>query len=302
MRLYRLIFVLVLVAGVGALFVVFSNEPLNNVSKPESSSQTTPAEVTARPNDLGENLDPPELDLNEKLGSIVVVDSLLPSAQGAITDWRGIEGSAGHFDQLVLADGSTPGDAGISAIDVLIARGWAGDTGLGMRLNDVLLARCDRIVGRAKVTLDRPDVAKAVHPNLVRSGWEAQLLAGHLPSCGDDNLSAWAVIPGNPALLVSLIGRHAARVDRIDPPDISHVSAHSEIRPDAYAAPAQETFEVLASRANLRRCGSTKCAVTGQIDQGTHSGILLDNNGDWSLIGFDDQQGWLFNRLYRRIR
>lgn len=30
--------------------------------------------------------------------------------------------------------------------------------------------------------LDEIEARPAVHPNLVRSGWEAQLLAGHLPS------------------------------------------------------------------------------------------------------------------------
>ncbi|MDA0786968.1 MAG: hypothetical protein O3B37_11835, partial [Proteobacteria bacterium] len=210
--------------------------------------------------------------------------------------------SAGHFDKLVLVDGFPLGDAAVSTIDILVARGWAGDTGLGMRLSDVLLARCNRIIGRAKVTLDRPDVAKAVHPNLVRSGWEAQLLAGHLPSCGDDDLSAWAVIPGSPALLISLVGRHAVTVDRVGAPAVSNVSAQSEIRPETYGAPAKETFEILASRANLRRCGSTTCPVTAQIDRGTHSGVLLDDDGEWSLLGFDNGQGWLFNKLYRRVQ
>lgn len=307
MRFYRWIFVLVLVAGVAALFVVFSNGQNGPDLEPGQSGQIARETVgtvstSDRPDSLGEKLNPPELDLNESSNPMVIVDSLPPTAQGALGDWLGLEGSAGHFDQLVLADGSRPGDAGVSAIDILVARGWAGDRGLGMRLADVLLARCDRIIGRAKVTLDRPDVAKAVHPNLVRSGWEAQLLAGHLPSCGDDNLSAWAVVPGSPALLIPLIGRHAVTVDRIGAPSASNVSAQTEIRPEAYSAPAEETFEILSSRANLRRCGSTTCAVTGQIDRGTHSGVLLDHNGEWSLMGFGESHGWLFNGLFRRTQ
>jgi len=290
---------------VGALFAVFSNEQQNTVPAPESLSRIAPetAAPEATPDrldDLGESLNPPELDLDQNSNPMVIVDSFPPDAQAAITDWRSLEGSAGHFDQLVLLDGSRPTDAGVSAIDLLIARGWAGDTGLGMRLTDVFLARCDRIVGHARVTLDRPDVAKAVHPNLVRSGWEAQLLAGHLPSCDNDSLSAWVVVPGSPALLVPLIGRHTAKVDRVGPPAVSHVSAQGVIRPEAYAAPARVSFEILASRVNLRRCGSTECPVVGQIDQGTYLGAVLENNGEWSLIGFGAHQGWLFNGLYRR--
>jgi hypothetical protein len=307
MRLYRWIYALGLAAGVAVLLVMFSNgqkgpDPETGRSNQIARDTVEMASTSDRPGSLGENLNPPKLDLDESSKPMVIVDSLPPTAQGALGDWDSLEGSAGHFDQLVLVDGSRPGDAGVSAIDILVARGWAGDTGLGMRLVDVLLARCDRIVGRAKVTLDRPDVAKAVHPNLVRSGWEAQLLAGHLPSCGDDNFSAWAVVPGSPALLIPLIGRHAVTVDRVGAPSVSSVSAQTEIRPEAYSAQAEETFEILASRANLRRCGSITCAVTGQIDRGTHSGILLDSNGEWSLMGFGDSQGWLFNGLFRRTQ
>lgn len=307
MHIYRWIFVLALLAGVIALFVLFSSGEKSKDPEPVQSSQidsdtADTAEAPGRDENLGENLTSPELDLDASSKPMVIVDSLPPAAQGALGEWRGIQGSAGYFDQLVRVDGSQPGDSAVSAIDIVVARGWAGDTGLGMRFTDVLLARCNRIVGRAKVTLDRPDVAKAVHPNLVRSGWEAQLLAGHLPSCGDDELSAWAVIPGSPALLVSLIGRHSVSVDQVGRPAISNVSAQTGIRPESYEAPAKETFEILASRANLRRCGSTKCEVTGQIDGGTYSGILLDDNGEWSLFGFEDRQGWMFNKLYRRVQ
>ncbi len=207
MRVYRWIFVIGLILGLGVLFVMFSNEQQSNVPKPDKTSRiapdatapdsTSPENAPDRPDDLSENLNAPKLDLDQSSDPLVIVDSFPLDAQGATTDWRGIEGSAGHFDQLVLLDGSGATDGGVSTIDILIARGWAGDTGLGMRLSDVLLARCDRIVAHAKVTLERPDVAKAVHPNLVRSGWEAQLLAGHLPSCGNDDLSAWAVVPGS---------------------------------------------------------------------------------------------------------
>jgi len=307
MHVYRWIVVVALMAGVVALFVLFSNGQRSPGPELVSSGQTErgAAEMvngSGRGENPGENLIPPELDLDNSSTPMVIVDSLLPTAQTALGDWSGIQGSAGYFDQLVLVDGSQLGDSAVSTIDIMVARGWAGDTGLGMRLSDVLLARCNRIIGRAKVTLDRPDVAKAVHPNLVRSGWEAQLLAGHLPSCGDDDLSAWAVIPGSPALLISLVGRHAVTVDRIDAPAVSNVSAQSEVRPETYGAPVKETFEILASRANLRRCGSAACPVTGQIDGGTHWGVLLEDNGEWSLMGFGEQQGWLFNKLYRRVQ
>jgi len=305
MRIYRWIFVLGLVGGVAALFIAFSTERDDTVSKPGGSGQIERENVARDgapdgPVALRRNLDRPELDLDQNANPLIIVDSFPAESQLELGVWRGAVGSGGHFDRLDrLAAPGVP-DTGVSPNDILVARGWAGDPGLGLRLHEVVLVRCDRIVARAQVTLDRPDVAAAVHPNLVRSGWEAQIFAGDLPSCGDDNMSAWAVIPGNPALLISLIGRHGVRVASSDVPAVTHVSAQTVPRPDAYAAPSEVFFDILASRANLRRCGSTKCAVVAQIDSGTHPGVLLENDGSWSLLAFGDRQGWLFNDLYRR--
>lgn len=307
MRFYQWIFVVGLLAGVAALFIVFSDDQDEIVSPPDNASQfdvgkAVPEIPSASPGAMGEDLDRPELVIDESAAPVVIVDSFPPDSQLTIQEWRGIEGSAGHFDRLdrLVATGFPESD--ISPNDILMARGWAGDLGLGLRLNDVVLERCGRIVARAQVTLARPDVAKAVHPNLLRSGWEAQLFAGDLPSCGDDNLSAWAVIPGSPALLIPLVGQHAVNVAGFTAIDVPHVSAQTVIRPDAYPAPPEASFQILAAVANMRRCGSTKCAVVSKVTRGTHSGVLLENNGSWSLLAFGDRQGWLFNDLYRRVQ
>lgn len=301
MRVYRWFFVVGLVAGVAALFIAFSTEHDDSIPTPDNSSQIESGDDDS-PAALRRNLDRPELDLDENADPLIIVDSFPSESQLTIQEWRGIEGSAGHFDRLdrLVATGFPESD--ISPNDILVARGWAGDLALGLRLNDVVLARCDQIVARAQVTLDRPDVAAAVHPNLVRSGWEAQLFAGDLPSCGDDNLLAWAVVPGSPARLISLVGQHAVDVAGFAVADVSHVSAQTVIRPDAYPGPPKTSFDILATVANMRRCGSTKCRVISQIEGGTHSGVLLENDGSWSLLAFGERQGWLFNDLYRRVQ
>ncbi len=307
MGVYRWIFVVGLVVSVAALFIAFSTERDDTVSAPVASSQIEVGNAVredppAVPAIVDDNLERPELDIDAPAGPVVIVDTFPSESQLTIQEWRGIDGSAGHFDRLdrLVATGFPESD--ISPNDILVARGWAGDLSLGLRLNDVVLARCNRIVARTQVTLDRPDVAAAVHPNLLRSGWEAQLFAGDLPSCGDDNLSAWAVIPGSPARLISLVGRHAVDVAGFAVTDVAHVSAQTVIRPDAYPGPLEASFDILATVANMRRCGSTKCPVVSQVARGTHSGVLLENNGSWSLLAFGDRQGWLFNNLYRRAQ
>ncbi|MBT3398753.1 MAG: hypothetical protein HN420_02055, partial [Rhodospirillaceae bacterium] len=183
MGVYRWIFVVGLVASVAALFIAFSTERDDTVSAPVASSQIEVGNAVredppAVPAIVDDNLERPELDIDAPAGPVVIVDTFPSESQLTIQEWRGIDGSAGHFDRLdrLVATGFPESD--ISPNDILVARGWAGDLSLGLRLNDVVLARCNRIVARTQVTLDRPDVAAAVHPNLLRSGWEAQLFAG----------------------------------------------------------------------------------------------------------------------------
>ena len=76
-------------------------------------------------------------------------------------------------------------------------------------------------------------------------------------------------------------------------------SATSPIGPDSYPLPPRTEVEIVVSRANLRRCGSTDCEVVGQVEGGTHTAIVVERHDDWSLLSFGDQVGWLFNQLYR---
>lgn len=126
MRVYRWIFVVGLVVGVGALFAVFSNNQQNTIPKPERLNQAAPQTTTQEDSPgqteaLGGGLNPPELDLDPRSNAVIVVDSFPLDEQGAITAWRGLEGSAGHFDQLLMLDGSRPADAGVASIDILSA-------------------------------------------------------------------------------------------------------------------------------------------------------------------------------------
>lgn len=262
---------------------------------PETGSPASQEEST----DLAAAIPPPVLEL-ETSPAPVVVDSFEPDAQTALDDWRIVAGSGGHFDVLARVDSAQASETGIAPDAVLSARGWAGEASLGIRTDDVLLVRCGRVVARAQVELDRPDVAEIVHPNLRRSGWQALILAADLPSCADGAMTAFGVLPGSPAKLVRLNGSHSLSVRSGEGGRPRRFSAQEAIDPNAYPLPPLTEIEVVATRANLRRCGSTDCPVVGQIERGTHPAIVVEKNGDWSLISFGDEVGWLFDELYRQ--
>lgn len=279
-------------------------EPATETSRQDTEIPTPKeAEGSAKPPAQEEpvanvEMERPELELEGEAKPLVLVDSFAPAEQDALLTWPIVQTSVGHFDVLRIA--SLPPNGGPVPADTLMAaQGWAGDSGLGLRFTDVLLTRCSRVIARAQVTLDRPDVAKAVHPNLLRSGWVAQIYAGDLPSCADDRISAWAVISGAPARLAPLIGSHEVEVASGGNNEPRRVSAQENLNPDEYPSPPFQAIEVRASRANLRRCGSTACPVVAKVDRGIWEGQILDRIDDWSLVAFEGRAGWIFDELYQ---
>lgn len=243
----------------------------------------------------------PPADVPEKPD--IIVDSFAAAERMPLESWTLIEDFAGFFDVLIRRRDGIAIEEGVflEASDILVAQGWAGDRTLGLNLDDVVFSACGHTIGRAQVGGARPDVADAVHPNLAESGWHAEFLAGDLPSCADSEIRAWAVAPGDLARLVPLAGRFAYVSPGVTgtPP---RLSAQQTITPDSYPRPEFAALRVTASRANLRTCGSTSCAVVGQIDGGSYNAHIATRGPEWSLIVFPDRAGWLFNGLFEIAR
>ena len=261
----------------------------------ERRADEAPAPPEPPATTAGIDIDRPELDLRDGPAPLLVVDSFAPAEQSVLSTWSQLNVNGGHFDVLTIPAPASPGK-GLSSDTLVAAQGWAGDAALGWRMSDVLIAMCGRVVARARVSAERPDVAAAVHPNLLPSGWVAQIWAGDLPTCDDTRMTAWGVVPGEPAVLAPLIGSHAIDVNSDRDGGGQRVSAQSVPDPEAFPLPPLRSIEVLASRANMRRCGNTDCPVVAQIDRGVSRGRLLDRQDTWSLIAFG-----LFNRLYRVV-
>jgi hypothetical protein len=269
-------------------------EPVADIPSPEAS---LPGRDTLRE---------PALEVPAERALPLMVATFAPGQQQPLDSWLRTDASAGFFDTL-----SVMTDAGLSPIDEvtkldgnarLMATGWAGDTQLGIQLSDVLLSQCGLIVARARVDGDRPDVAAAVHPNLERSGWKAILFAADLPQCNGAKLSAWAIVPASPAVLMSLVGTHDAGV--IDPAAATAYHLAALPLPDAAdikPLPASE-IDVIGARVNLRRCGSTDCSRVGQVGKGRYRVQIAARRDGWTLLVFGDRGGWLFDKLYETVQ
>jgi hypothetical protein len=253
-----------------------------------------PAEPDAAP---APRRDEPEIETAAIPETPLVVDSYPPTRYSPLDRWTVTGTLAGHFDTLsVLADVSRSELAGDGHLDGnarLLAASWAGDPELGLPLRDVLIGQCGRIIARARVTLDRPDVADAVHPNLGRSGWEAVLHVSDLAICAEPDLRAWAVLPtGEPALLPLLGSHRSGIIDQVAEPSY-HVSALPPLDPRDLTRPDVSEIEVTASRVNLRRCAGTACPRVAQIEGGRHLAHIAARQNGWTLLVLKDRAGWM---------
>lgn len=228
-----------------------------------------------------------------------IVDSFDPSERVPLESWTTIDEFVGHFDVLVRETDSAAVEEGLllAPADLLVAQGWAGYQALGLNLSDVVFSACGQIVARAQIGMPRPDVAEAVHPNLTNSGWRAEILAADLPGCADSNIRAWSVVPGAPARLAALVGSFPyVSPGRSGAPP--RLSAQQNVEANLYPKPEFVTLQITAARANLRQCGSTSCAVVGQIDGGRYTAHIATRDPEWSLILFPGGAGWIFNDLF----
>jgi len=229
----------------------------------------------------------------------VIVDSFAASERAPLESWSSVDEFAGHFDVLTRSRDGIAIQEGVllEAADVLVARGWAGNLALGLNLDDVMFSACGQIVGRTQTGGLRPDVAEAIHPNLMASGWRAEFLAGDLPSCADSNIRGWGIVPGPLARLAPLVGSFAYVSPGLTglPP---RLSAQQMVAASHYRKPEFVSLRVTAAKANLRNCGSTTCPVVGQIDAGRYTAHVASSGPEWSLIVFPDSAGWLFNELF----
>ncbi len=296
-----------LLVTVGCAAIVFISSFLGDDSPesppPVAASNTGSEPVAAPPPEPSPTpaIPPPEIVAPEAPPP-VLVDSFPADTQPRVEGWATVSDLAGHLDVVSLAGvGSPIDDANALRTDqMIVAQGWAGDASLGIRYSDVLLSMCGRFVARAQVGVRRPDVAKVVHPNLEESGWSATIHIRDLPNCANPELRAWAVVPGQPAAIGALVGtRRINVVERVDG-GAEHVSAQVPVNPFEYWPYDSTQFRVTASRANMRRCAGTGCAVVAKIDRGTYSAVVMDRADGWTLLVLEDRAGWLFDELFEK--
>ncbi len=257
-----------------------------------------PAPAPAKPGPPSQNA-PPTQPAPPPSAPVAVAS--VPAAETyPVSAWTLAKAPSGFVDSIELE--GAPLDLKEAKLlvpaDVLTVTGWAGDRALGIRFPAVVLSLCGRVVASTDVGLPRPDVAKAVHPNLGKAGWSARLLVGHLPRCADEKLSGWAVAPFGPVLF-PLSGEAKLDLPPAAPlPPGLNVQTHKLVRPDDRPAEPQPVKIEVKGAVNVRECGSTKCKVVGKLDEGSHLGGLLDQVDGWALVVVPEQAtGWLAERV-----
>lgn len=219
--------------------------------------------------------------------------SYLPAAQYPAAEWRRIEAQAGVVESVtVVSTGAKLGDGMPKVTDMLEVSGWIGDPVLGLRFKDVVFAMCGMIVGHTKISLLRPDVARAVHPNLFLSGWRAKLYVAYLPRCTSATLHVLGVVPGSMTVM-SAGAPIPLKLPATDKMLANAPSGAPLFTPKNVTAARFIPVNVLPDSAELRRCGAVDCAAVGQVAKGRYAGHIAEEANGWVLLIMKDKSGWL---------
>jgi len=232
---------------------------------------------------------------------LIKVDSYAPANHRALSNWSQMPGAYGYMDTISIG-GDDPGpltSRPLNNDDVLTLTGWAGHQRLGMTMEHVVLAMCGQLVGSVTVNGPRPDVAKAVHPYLDKSGWYAQLAVAHLPRCDDAKLMAFSLAfkgaslwPLNQNFAVTLPPGDEAKAGQF----ASRASIHD---PNMRVTPEARTITVRASALRVRSCGGAECSVLGRVSKGVYKGYVVERRNGWTLIQLPTMAGWLSEKHIR---
>ena len=280
---------IVLAAVVGGVFVYRDTKMqeflsgAQSVSDPAKTSEASPAT--------------PSLPMPRA----VQVNSYAPGREYPLAEWQVVD-DAGGFVDAVFVNGELMGMDEIIRVgsgDVIHMTGWAGHRLLGMRFPEVLFSVCGKIVGGVTVSGVRPDVADSVHPNLMHSGWEADLFASDLPRCEEPAISVW----GRPPVgwtLRPVIGTWRfifQASSEIAPVTIIH--EESIIRPEDVKKTETQRLSIHHGNTPLHQCANTKCDVVINLAQGPLSAVIVEEMDGWVLLQSAKGSGWVMSSAFR---
>jgi hypothetical protein len=293
-------------AGGASLFVSFTPAPpppARSTPAPAPASQAaTPAPTsipTPAPAPAASPAPPPaQASAPPTPSGPIPVDSLPPGY--ALDTWQRARGAAGKVESVTLTTEEPLPSHALNDADVIEISGWAGDSDLGARAAFVAIAICGRVIATPAVDLQRPDIARGVHPNLGRSGWRARVAIAHVPRCADAKLEILApmgpfpfAVPldGAPALTLAAGGTTPALRGPAAP-----LRRAPTVAPEPRRLTVQGTGNV-----NLRRCASTECSVLGALRAGVHQAIVVENTAEWLLVAVPTAgaSGWIAKRVAR---
>ncbi|HAT34235.1 MAG TPA: hypothetical protein DCS82_00845, partial [Rhodospirillaceae bacterium] len=236
------------------------------------------------------------------LGRVLSVNTVPSTQQYDIGEWNGIRQFAGWIDQMAVDGIRQPhnGPLQVRPDSIIKLSGWAGHPEFGMRVDNVLISVCKRIVGVAEVTKLRPDVAKKVHMNLLVSGWSATVAVSQMPDCAQRVFSVWALAPIGFNIFPLQGGRFlkprpdAGTQTESKPSPVSISSAGVLPRRVDRENPKVVRFDIRTQRLRIRSCPNTKCKVVGKFSKGKHNGFIIDEAENWILVQSGKQVGWIY--------
>ncbi len=291
--LFPAAFALVLVAVIGGILVYRDSQMRDFLG----ASQTESADLQQPESEDFPNTE----SVAQDLPPAVQVNSYPPGREYLLSEWQTVDDPGGFVD-ATFVNGELIGlDEVVSVVpgDVIHLTGWAGHRLLGMRFPEVLFSVCDKVVGGVAVTGARPDIAESVHPNLMFSGWEANLFASDLPRCDESTISVWGRPPVGWTLRPVLGGRIFEVSISTDPDSIMVIHEEPLVRPEDAREAKTRRLSIHHDETTLHQCANASCDVMAKLSQGALNAVIVEESEGWVLLQSVKGSGWTMDSGFR---
>lgn len=233
----------------------------------------------------------------------VQVNSYPPGREYPLSEWQVVE-DAGGFVDAVFINGELMGMDEVIQVksgDVIHMTGWAGHRMLGMRFPEVLFSVCDKVIGGAAVTGTRSDVAESVHPNLMYSGWEADLFAADLPDCDETTISVWGRPPVGWTLRPVLGDWSFAFQASAEESSVTVIHEEPLVRPEDVKEAETYRLSIHHDSTALHQCADVRCDVVAKLSQGALNAVVVEELDGWVLLQSAKGSGWIIASSFRLL-
>ncbi len=176
----------------------------------------------------------------------------------------------------------------------LTLTGWAGDMQLGANYEVVYFGMCGQLIAKSLIDQPSPHIAQAVHSNLTKAGFIANLKIENLPRCDNDSVVFAFVQNSENGNLIRLAGNIKLNISGSEIPN----EAYSALNVPKLKSQKMQKIDLSQGARPVYSCANEDCPILGYLesfagDSSSDMVAIIDEKNGWRLIRNQSISGWL---------